>query len=146
MASRARLLRSRAWNRFTRAHVIAYRLTGGRLGGTFRGGPVLLLHHVGRHSGEERVSPLLYLEDGRDLVIVASHGGSHRHPAWWLNLREMHATTVEVGGERRTVMVRQASPETKARLWPRLVEMYPPYADYQARTSRDIPVAVLSPA
>jgi F420H(2)-dependent quinone reductase len=65
---------------------------------------------------------------------------------WWLNLREMSKTTVEVGGQRQRVLVRQASSEEKAEVWPRLVEIYPPYADYQARSSRDIPVIRLSPA
>ena len=107
---------------------------------------MLLLHHVGRRSGQERVSPVIYLRDGADLLIVASHGGSHRHPAWWLNLREMSETTVQVGGRKQRVTVRQATPEEKAEVWPRLVEIYPPYADYQARSSRDIPVIRLSPA
>jgi F420H(2)-dependent quinone reductase len=134
------------WNRFVGAQVALYRATGGRIGGTYRGAPVLLLHHVGRRSGQERVNPLIYLRDDRDLVIVASKGGSHRHPMWWLNLREMPETTVQVGAHKQRVAVRQASPEEKAKLWPRLVETYPPYADYQARSSRDIPVIRLSPA
>jgi deazaflavin-dependent oxidoreductase (nitroreductase family) len=139
-------VRAGVWNRLTSAHTALYRASGGRIGGTYRGAPVLLLHHVGRRSGRERVSPLLYLPDGDDLVIVASKGGSHRHPMWWLNLREMSETTVEVGGQRRRVAVRQLSSGEKAGLWPRIVEMYPPYADYQARASRDIPVIRLSPA
>jgi deazaflavin-dependent oxidoreductase (nitroreductase family) len=130
-------------NAFTRAHVLLYRLSGGRLGGTFRGAPVLLLSHVGRKSGRRRTNPLLYLWDGDDLVIVASKGGSARHPAWWVNLRASPTTTVEVGREKRTVTASQASPEEKARLWPRLVEMYPDYDKYQARTARDIPVVIL---
>ena len=75
---------------------------------------MLLLHHVGRRSGQERVSPLIYLRDGDDLLIVASYGGSHKHPVWWLNLREMSETTVQVGGQRQRVTVRQTSTEEKA--------------------------------
>jgi deazaflavin-dependent oxidoreductase (nitroreductase family) len=101
---------------------------------------------VGRKSGKKRTSPLLYIEEGEELVIVASKGGSHSHPAWWLNLRERPRTTVQVGGERRKVVARRASPDEKARLWPRLVEIWPDYEAYQRRTSRDIPVIVLSPA
>ena len=138
-------MRAGIWNRFTGAHVALYRASGGRIGGTYRGAPVLLLHHLGRRSGQERVSPLLYLRDGADLVIVASKGGSHKHPMWWLNLREMSETTVQVGAERQRVAVHQASSDETAELWPRLVELYPPYADYQARSSRDIPVIRLSP-
>jgi F420H(2)-dependent quinone reductase len=134
------------WNRLTSAHAALYRASGGRIGGSYGGAPVLLLHHLGRRSGRNRVSPLIYLRDGADLVIVASNGGSHRHPMWWLNLREMHETAVEVGGQRQRVAVRQASSGEKAKLWPRLVKMYPSYADYQARSSRDIPVIRLSPA
>ena len=134
------------WNRFVGAHVALYRASGGRVGGTYRGAPVLLLHHVGRKSGQERVNPLIYLRDGDDLMIVASKGGSHQHPIWWLNLREMPETTVQVGAETQRVAVRQASSEEKAQVWSGLVEVYPPYADYQARSSRDIPVIRLSPA
>jgi deazaflavin-dependent oxidoreductase (nitroreductase family) len=79
-------------------------------------------------------------------VIVASKGGSHRHPAWWLNLRDTPRTTVQVGGERREVVARQATGEERARLWPRLVEAWPDYDAYQRRTSREIPIVLLSPA
>jgi deazaflavin-dependent oxidoreductase (nitroreductase family) len=140
------VLQRRIWHSFTQAHGFLYRLSGGRLGGTFRGAPVLLLQHIGRKTGHNRTSPLLYLSDGDDLVIVASNGGSRRHPVWWLNLREHPSTTVEVGSDKRAVVARQASAEEKARLWPRLVEIYAPYADYQKRTSREIPVVVLERA
>jgi F420H(2)-dependent quinone reductase len=139
------MLQWRIWHRFTQAHVGAYRLSGGRIGGKFRGAPVLLLNHVGRKSGKSRTSPLLYLRDGDDLVVVASSGGASKHPVWWLNLREHPSTTVEVGSEKYAVRARQASAEEKLRLWPKLVEMYSPYADYQKRTSREIPVAILEP-
>jgi len=129
----------------TRAHVVTYRLSHGRLGGSYRGAPVLLLHHTGRKSGQDRVSPLLYLDDGDDLVVVGSKGGSHKHPAWFLNLREMPETTVEVGGERRRVKVRVASAQEREKLWPRLVDLYSDYANYQERTEREIPLVILSP-
>jgi deazaflavin-dependent oxidoreductase (nitroreductase family) len=130
-------------NQLTRLNTAVYRLSGGRLLGRFRGAPVLLLNHVGRKSGKPRTSPLLYIEDGDKLVIVASKGGSHKHPDWWLNLRAQPETTVEVGGEKRSVVARRASSEEKSRLWPRLVEMWPDYERYQGRTERDIPVIVL---
>ena len=130
-------------NQLTRLNTAVYRLSGGRLLGRFRGAPVLLLNHVGRKSGKPRTSPLLYIEDGGKLVIVASKGGSHKHPDWWLNLRAQPETTVEVGGEKRSVVARRASSEEKSRLWPRLVEMWPDYERYQGRTERDIPVIVL---
>jgi len=110
-----------------------------------RGVPILLLHHVGRRTGQRRINPLLYLADGDEVVIVASKGGARKHPAWWLNLREMKTTTIQIGGERREVRVRQATPEERRHLWPKLVEIWPDYERYQERTSREIPLAILSP-
>jgi F420H(2)-dependent quinone reductase len=124
------------WKRFTGLNNAVFRLSGGRLLGTYDGNPVLLLHHVGRKSGEARVSPLLYLEDGDDLAIVGSMGGSPKDPAWVHNLRAAPDTEVELRGERRAV---------RARLWPRLVESYPGFGTYQGRTEREIPVVILSP-
>jgi deazaflavin-dependent oxidoreductase (nitroreductase family) len=139
-------LKSTAFQQVVRLHVPAYRLSRGLVGGRVGKARVLLLHHIGRRSGKERVSPLLYLPDGEDVVIVASKGGSHSHPLWWLNLREMPATTVEIGAERRRVKVREANEAERARLWPRLVEIWPDYASYQKRTERQIPLGILSPA
>ena len=121
-----------------------YRRSGGRLGNTLKGAPILLLDHVGRKSGQTRTAPVLYLRDGEDLVIVASRGGSDATPAWWLNLQANPATTVQVGSERRLVLARQASAQEKAALWPRLVEMYGDFEIYQRRTEREIPVVILS--
>lgn len=138
-------LRLKLTNLVTGANVWIYRRTGGRLGGRVAKAPVLLVDHVGRKSGRARTTPLLYLRDGRDLVIVASRAGSDATPAWWLNLKAEPATTVQVGAERRKVIARRATPEEKAALWPRLVEMYGDYAVYQQRTTREIPVIILSP-
>ena len=134
-----------AWKRFTGLNNAVYRATGGRLMGSFDGNPVLLLHHVGRRSGEARVTPLLYLADGGDLVIVGSMGGTPKDPAWIHNLRAAPDTEAEVGRERRRVRARVADADERARLWPRLVEHYPAFAAYQARTEREIPVVILSP-
>jgi deazaflavin-dependent oxidoreductase (nitroreductase family) len=133
----------KAWNLMTGLNTWAYRVTGGRLGGSFDRAPVLLLHHVGRKSGEERVAPLLYLPDGDDLVIVASWGGSPQNPAWFHNLRAAPETTVEVGRERRAVVAHVADEQERERLWPALLELYPAYGDYQRRTERQIPLVVL---
>jgi deazaflavin-dependent oxidoreductase (nitroreductase family) len=127
-------------------NTLIYRRTGGRMGGKVKGAPVLLLDHVGRKSGKARTTPLLYLEDGADLVVVGSRGGSDAMPAWFFNLMANPQTTVQVGADRRSVVARQASEEERDRLWPRLVQMYPEYDAYQRRTSRRIPVVILSPA
>ncbi len=139
-------LRFKLVKTFVDLNVRVYRLTGGRLGGKVKGAPVLLLDHLGRKTRRARTTPVLYLRDGADLVIVGSRGGSDAMPAWFLNLMSSPSTTVQVGSERRAVVARQATPEEKQRLWPRLVEMYDEYAVYQQRTKREIPVVILSRA
>jgi F420H(2)-dependent quinone reductase len=127
------------------ANVRVYRASGGRLGGRLERAPVLILHHVGRRSGKARVAPVLYLEDGEKLVIVASKGGTDKNPAWFHNLMASPETEVEVGRERRRVRARRASDEERTAYWPRLVESYSNYEDYQRQTDRVIPVVVLEP-
>jgi deazaflavin-dependent oxidoreductase (nitroreductase family) len=123
-----------------------YRWSGGRIWGKWKGGPpILLLHHVGRKSGKERVSPIVYTPNGNDLLLVASFGGAAKDPVWWLNLKANPRTSVEVGRDRREVVARLATPEEKATLWPKLCEANPDYAKYEEKTDRDIPVVILSP-
>lgn len=134
----------RIFNASTRAHVAAFRLSGGRLGGSLFGVPMLLLRHRGAKSGRERTSPLLYLPDEDRIAIVASKGGFSKHPAWFHNLMAHPDAEVELPREGRVaVCARKASADERARLWPRLVEMYSPFADYQRATSREIPVVLL---
>ncbi len=136
----------RLFNELTRVHTLAYRLTGGLLGRRIPGGPpMLLLDHVGARSGTKRTTPLVYLEDGKDLVIVASKGGSSRHPAWFHNLRSNSQTTVQVGSRRIQVTARVATAKERSRLWPRVVALYRGYELYQRRTSREIPLIILEP-
>jgi F420H(2)-dependent quinone reductase len=106
---------------------------------------MLLLDHVGARSGARRTSPLLYIEDDGDLVVVASKGGFPRHPAWFHNLRANPETTVQVGGEVRPVRARVAGAAERERLWPRVVAAYSGYEDYSARTEREIPLVILEP-
>lgn len=133
-------------NRLMQGHAVVYRVTGGRIGHRFPGAPpMLLLDHVGAKSGTKRTAALVYLADGEDLVIVASKGGNPRHPAWFHNLRANPDTTVQVGSRRRAVRARVASAEERARLWPKVVEVYGGYSDYQQRTEREIPLVILEP-
>ncbi|HYD46991.1 MAG TPA: nitroreductase family deazaflavin-dependent oxidoreductase [Terriglobales bacterium] len=128
------------------ANTWIYRLTGGKIGGTFlRGAPVLLLTTIGRKSGQPRVAPLLYLEDGGNWIIVASKGGMSKHPLWFHNLEANPDAEIEIGRRKIPVRARRATAEEKKALWPRLVAMYRDYDSYQQRTSRDIPVLMLSP-
>jgi deazaflavin-dependent oxidoreductase (nitroreductase family) len=132
------------FNTSTRGHVIAFRLSRGRIGGHFYGAPCLLLHHVGAKSGKERVSPLLYMPDGDRMVVVASKGGYTKNPGWYHNLKAHPDTEVELPREGRiAVRARVAVGEERRDLWPRVVDLYSGYADYQDSTSREIPVVVL---
>jgi F420H(2)-dependent quinone reductase len=129
-------------------HTFLYRRTGGRLGRTIPGVPgrMLLLDHVGAKSGTKRTSPLLYIEDGDDVVIVASKGGFPKNPAWYHNLVANPDTTVQVGSEKRAVHARVAGPEERERLWPMAVKAYHGYEDYAARSKgREIPLVILEP-
>jgi deazaflavin-dependent oxidoreductase (nitroreductase family) len=129
------------------AHTFLYRHSGGRIGHSLPGveGRMLLLDHVGARSGALRTSPLLYVDDGDDVVIVASKGGFPQHPAWYHNLLAHPDTTVQIGGERRPVHARVATAGECDRLWPLAVEAYGGYRDYEARTDRKIPLLVLEP-
>ncbi len=135
-----------------RAQVATFKLTRGRIGSKWRIGagfrkpvPTLLLEHVGRKSGETFTTPLLYLRDGADLVVVASQGGLPKNPQWYYNLKSHPDTRVWLKREIRDVRARVADPDERAALWPRLVELYADFATYQATTDREIPVVVLSP-
>jgi deazaflavin-dependent oxidoreductase (nitroreductase family) len=143
----------RSWpllGRLMGLHTLAYRATGGIIGHRIPGAfSMLLLDHVGAKSGQRRTSPLLYLRDGDDLVIVASKGGHPKNPAWYHNLRANPVTTVQVGSEKRQVRARVANAEERKRLWPKMVEVYGPYRDYQRRADRvgrEIPLVILEPA
>jgi deazaflavin-dependent oxidoreductase (nitroreductase family) len=135
-------------NRLAGAHAYLYRKTGGRLGAKVPGGRgrMLLLDHVGAKSGTLRTSPLLYIPDGENLVMVASKGGFPKNPAWFHNLRANPETYVQVDGERRRVRARVATAEERPRLWDLAVAVWPGYEDYRRRTDREIPLVVLEPA
>ena len=128
-------------------NVWAFRWSKGRIGGRFlRGAPVLLLTSIGRKSGQPRTTPLLYLRDGERLVVVASKAGFSTHPLWYGNVAANPRVEVELTGERRVMLARRASDAEKQALWPKLVAMYRDFDDYKARTDREIPVVILSPA
>ena len=126
-----------------RMHVRIYRLTGGRFVGRVGRAPILLLTTIGRRSGEPRTAPLLYLRDGERLAIVASFGGHPKHPVWYLNLTANPEVNVQVGRDRFAATARTATPEERERLSPLFVEMYPGYAGYQEKTTREIPIVLL---
>jgi deazaflavin-dependent oxidoreductase (nitroreductase family) len=103
----------------------------------------LLLTTVGRKSGRVLTLPLIFGRSGADYVVVASKGGAPAHPAWYLNLQANPQVQVQVKAEKFTAHAHTADADERAVLWPRMVEIYAPYADYQAKTQRQIPVVIL---
>lgn len=133
----------------SRLNVKLYRLSRGRIGGSLPtpSGPVPvgLLTHIGRKTGRELITPLVTLVDGPRFVVVASQGGLPENPQWYRNLLVHPDVTFEFRGARTPVRAHTASTDEKAVLWPRLVELYADYANYQRWTDRDIPVVILEP-
>lgn len=129
-----------------RGHAAIYRATNGRLGGRVPGLPsLLLLDHVGAKSGKRRTTPLVYMPDGDELLLVASKGGHPENPSWLHNLRAHPDTEVQIGRRRVKVRAREADAEERRRLWPKAAEYNPHWARYRRRTSREIPLVLLEP-
>lgn len=129
----------------TRAHTLVYRATRGRAGGRLLTMEQVLLTTTGRVSGAPRTTPLSAIPDGDDLVLVASDGGNPEHPQWYRNLVADGRVEIQRGGEHLAMTARTATPQERARLWPRVVGVYDGYAAYQRRTSREIPLVILRP-
>lgn len=126
-------------------HVQRYRETDGEVGYLWNGVPTLLLTTTGRKTGQSRTTPLIFNRDGDDYLVVASMGGAPSHPNWYLNLTAHPDAEIQVRAEHLPVTARTASPDEKARLWASVAEQWPNYDVYQSRTTREIPVVVLSP-
>ncbi len=121
-----------------------YQKSGGKIGGKFMSGaPVMLLTTTGKKSGLPRTKPLLYLRDGDNVVCVASQGGRATNPLWYENLLAEPTCTVQIGDDVDERRARTATIVEKERIWPRLVEMYSNFDDYQSWTDRKIPVVIL---
>src|ERR1700721_1351569 len=123
-----------------------YRRNGGEgLGGTMQNSPVALLTTTGRKTGEPRVSPLLYLREGNRVILVASRGGSDKHPLWYLNLKANPKVSVQIKDEVLQLQARDATEEEREAYWPKLDAMYPSFGDYRSWTDRVIPVVICDP-
>lgn len=105
--------------------------------------PALLLTTVGRKSGQKRTTPLIYGTVGANVIIIGSKGGSETHTNWYFNLLANPAAEIQVGTEHFKVRARIATGDERAQIWKHMLTVYPPYHDYQAKTSREIPVVVL---
>lgn len=124
-------------------HRALYAASGGRIGGRIAGMPVLLLTTVGRKSAKRRTVPLTYFDHDGTIILVASYGGRPYNPAWFENLMVAGEGEVRIGRDRRRLRARRATHDERGLLWPRVVATYQGYEAYQAKTSREIPLAVL---
>jgi deazaflavin-dependent oxidoreductase (nitroreductase family) len=127
-----------------------FRANDGKVGGMFAGAPMLLLTTVGARSGRRVTNPLVYQPDGDRIIVIASSGGAPTHPAWYHNLLANPEVEVEVGGAdgiaTYTATAEVLAGDERDRLWARQVAVMPGFADYQAKTTRLIPVVALSPS
>ena len=130
--------------RLGRVHAWLWKLCGGRLDNAFGKLPLMMLTTTGRKTGRCRTTPVLYLQDETSLIVVASFGGNDMHPAWYLNLEKCPDAEVIVKGEHRKVLARKLPPEEKKIIWPRLVQLYPQFENYQQQTRREIPLMSLT--
>ena len=131
-----------------RIQVWLYRYSGGRLLGTFNGGPVALFTMTGRRSGRQRTLPLVYARNGEQVIIAASQGGMSTHPIWYHNMMANPEVEVQEGAVRHTMRVHQANASEEDALWPFLDRVYPDFAEYRQRADmigRHIPLLVLEP-
>ena len=128
---------------FNEGVIAEFRANGGKVGGYFKGSPMLLLTTTGAKSGEKRVSPLVYTTDAGRIVIVASNGGSDRHPSWYYNITANPQTTIEVGDETYQANAFVTDPAERRRLFDLHAKRFPGFNDYEKGTDRVIPVVVL---
>jgi deazaflavin-dependent oxidoreductase (nitroreductase family) len=120
-----------------------FRANEGKVGGPFEGAPVLLLHTKGRKSGRERVNPLVYQSIGDAMAVFGSKGGAPTHPDWYRNVLANPDVMVEVGTETFDVGAQEATGEERDRIWSKQKQDRPPFAEYEKRTTRQIPVILL---
>lgn len=120
-----------------------FRASEGRVGGPFQGAPMLLLHHKGRKTRQERVNPLVYLADGNRYLVFGSKGGAPAHPEWFLNLKANPDASIEVGTDKFDVEAEEITGEERDRFYEKQAKIMPPFAEYQAKAGRTIPVVAL---
>jgi deazaflavin-dependent nitroreductase family protein len=121
-----------------------FRANAGKVGGPFAGATLLLLHTTGAKSGQQRINPVAYVTDGDRLVIIASKGGAPTNPDWYYNLVANPLATVEVGTEKFSVRATIAQEPERTRLYNQMVTVMPGFAEYQRKTTRTIPVVILT--
>lgn len=125
---------------FNRNVVAEFRANGGKVGGPFEGGTLLLLHTTGAKSGQPRLSPLAYLDVDGKILIVGSYAGGPKDPAWVHNLRANPKARIEIGTDAYDVTARELPADERDATYPKIVERAPVFAEYQAKTTRAIPL------
>lgn len=128
-----------------RKQVEQYENSGGTSGTTMQGMPVVILTTKGAKSGKLRKTPLMRVADDGEYAVVASLGGAPKHPVWYFNLKANPEVELQDGPSKQDMVAREVTGEEKARWWEIAVDAFPPYAGYQKKTDREIPVFVLSP-
>jgi deazaflavin-dependent oxidoreductase (nitroreductase family) len=123
-----------------------FRANGGKVGGNFEGAPLLLLHTTGAKTGQERVNPMMYRKVGDHYAVFASKAGAPTNPDWYHNLLANPEVTAEIGTQTVPLTARVATPAERAEIWTAQKADYPGFADYESKTSRQIPVVILEPA
>jgi deazaflavin-dependent oxidoreductase (nitroreductase family) len=131
---------------FNQQIIDEFRSNGGKVGGAFKGAPLLLLHTTGAKSGQRRIAPLAYRRDGEHLVVFASKAGAPTNPDWYHNLVANPGVTVEVDRETFDATASVAEGEERERLWEQQKADIPNFAEYEQKTDRTIPVIVLERA
>jgi deazaflavin-dependent oxidoreductase (nitroreductase family) len=130
-------------NAYNRQLIEEFRAHRGKSGGPMEGRPLLLLTTTGAKSGQLRTTPVMYIPDGDRLLVIASNAGAATHPDWYRNLVAHPEVTVEVGNETFKAIAIVTDGSERQRLWTRVVELYPFFAEHEAKTTRQIPVIVL---
>jgi deazaflavin-dependent oxidoreductase (nitroreductase family) len=130
---------------WVKSHIKTYVESDGKKGHLWRGLPTLLLTTQGRKSGKLRRTALIYGQDGKNYLLVASNGGDPNHPAWYLNLSANPNVELQVGTEKFKARARTANASEKPRLWKIMSKIFPTYDRYQAKAGREIPLVVLEP-
>jgi deazaflavin-dependent oxidoreductase (nitroreductase family) len=134
------------WAEFNPPIIATFRANHGQVGGRFVASPILLLHTVGARTGQPRINPLTYLPDGDRFVVFGSDQGAPRHPDWFHNVVAQPAVQVEVGDEILVATATVAEEPERSELFARQVAVLPGFGEYQEKTSRTIPVVILTPS
>ncbi len=120
-------------------------ISGGRIGSRMAGQTVLILHTVGRKSGQARAIPISYFRDGENFFVVGSNWGQEKHAGWYFNLKNEPRASLEVDGKKIPVQAREAEDDEYKRLWQTAIDRYPAYQDYKKALDRHIPIVVFQP-